>query len=988
MAKFCGKCGAKLDETTGLCPNCSQSKGTQQVAGDFSQRETEGLPSDKKPLSRKAQKQQRKEEKKAAQKEKKRAKKAAMSTGQKVRRFFAKLLLGLLLLAVLVVGVLSALVYFGVLDIPVVEKTWQSVERIFEKIPSPANQGQQDSDNCYRPNPENIIYEDEEETFGYVNNMVLVFVPKETSKEEVEQLAKEINGTIVGQIPELHQYQIQVEPREREELEKLCDQLMKNKSIEYALLDGVTAIDTSSVQQNDPWKDPDKKITEVNWNEADPTGTNWWLKATKVVSAWKHQNEFSNINVGVVDAGFDITHEDLNINILPGMENHPDDHGTRVAGIVGATANNGLGIRGVLDHVDLYGVCWKDGSGQATTESEIMKEIVTCLANGCKVVNCSFNTAFQKGIGTETVKENAEYSSYTAAIYLMYMLENYGKNFIIVESAGNGDWNGIGVDASKYGGYFASITQETYQKAVEKYKEVGKTFDQEIDEADIVNAFMVVGGVDKERTDSKWQLTSFSNYGKAITVCAPAKDVLSTIVMRGKDENYGYDDGTSFAAPIVSGITAMAWSADPTLSAGEIRKIIVETAKTPVLSRNNSDKGSYYMIDANAAVEAVLAQKEQHKQEKMEQTEEKPSQTPAPQEERDIVLLLDESGSMDGDPIDETKKAAKKFIQTILGEGANIGIVSYNEEAEQKAAFSQNQSVLTQAVSELDAWGGTNMEAGLVKADRMLQNSKAKKKIIVLMSDGEPNEGKEGDELIAYADSLKDNGTTIYTLGFFEALEGDKASAQALMEQIASEGCHYEVANADDLVFFFRDVADQINGQKYIYVRIACPVEVNVSYEGETLNSAEGEQTLRTNFGTLTFEENEDGTDTTKILRLKEGCDYDLKIVGTGRGFMDYTIGFMDDNGDYTDLRRFEHVKITKKTTIDTEATVSETSMLKIDEDGDGRYDLKLQAGVNGYGEEVKMPLLFYVALAAGCGAVVIALILMIRIKLRKKSRR
>ena len=40
MAKFCGKCGAKLDETTGLCPNCSQSKGTQQVAGDFSQRET------------------------------------------------------------------------------------------------------------------------------------------------------------------------------------------------------------------------------------------------------------------------------------------------------------------------------------------------------------------------------------------------------------------------------------------------------------------------------------------------------------------------------------------------------------------------------------------------------------------------------------------------------------------------------------------------------------------------------------------------------------------------------------------------------------------------------------------------------------------------------------------------------------------------------------------------------------------------------------
>ena len=76
--------------------------------------------------------------------------------------------------------------------------------------------------------------------------------------------------------------------------------------------------------------------------------------------------------------------------------------------------------------------------------------------------------------------------------------------------------------------------------------------------------------------------------------------------------------------------------------------------------------------------------------------------------------------------MDETKKAAKKFIQTILGEGANIGIVSYSEEAEQKTVFSKNKNILTQAISELDARGGTNMEAGLVKANRsalLLQSS-------------------------------------------------------------------------------------------------------------------------------------------------------------------------------------------------------------------------------------------------------------------------
>ena len=60
------------------------------------------------------------------------------------------------------------------------------------------------------------------------------------------------------------------------------------------------------------------------------------------------------------------------------------------------------------------------------------------------------------------------------------------------------------------------------------------------------------------------------------------------------------------------------------------------------------------------------------------------------------------------------------------------------------------------------------------------------------MSDGEPNEGKVGEELIAYADQIKQSDITIYTLGFFESL-GDKSAAQALMEQIASDGCHYEL---------------------------------------------------------------------------------------------------------------------------------------------------------------------------------------------------
>lgn len=360
-------------------------------------------------------------------------------------------------------------------------------------------------------------------------------------------------------------------------------------------------------------------------------------------------------------------------------------------------------------------------------------------------------------------------------------------------------------------------------------------------------------------------------------------------------------------------------------------------------------------------------------------------------DERDIVLVLDISGSMSGTPMEETKKAATKFIDTVLEEDASIGIVTYEDSSEQLSDFSVDKNHLTEIVADISDGGGTNIESGLAEAKSMLDSSNAKKKIIVLMSDGEPNRGKEGEELIAYANGIKSNDILIYTLGFFENMGGNKSSAQYLMEHLASDGCHYEVASADDLVFFFEDMADQINGQKYIYIRIACPVDVTVSYNGETLCSAEDNLNVRTDFGTLSFEDSENVTDANeddriKVLRLKEGTEYDVQIIGTGRGIMDYTVGFMDENGDYSDFRRFENVKITKETVIDTVAAVSNQSVLNIDEDGDGKYDLKLRAEKNGYGEEVKTSVWIYVGICGGAALLIIFALIIVKIRRGKKK--
>lgn len=365
--------------------------------------------------------------------------------------------------------------------------------------------------------------------------------------------------------------------------------------------------------------------------------------------------------------------------------------------------------------------------------------------------------------------------------------------------------------------------------------------------------------------------------------------------------------------------------------------------------------------------------------------------------ERDIVLVLDTSGSMDGTPLDETKKASTNFVDTILEEDASIGVVNYDNEANMASDFSNSRNSLDSIIKDLGTGGGTDIESGLRAADQMLNQSSAEKKIIVLMSDGEPNDGLVGDELIAYADELKDKGIYIYTLGFFESL-GDKTNAQTLMEKIASEGCHYEVSDADSLVFFFGDIADQINGQKYIYVRIACPVDVSVEYNGETLDSSETGLSTRTSFGTLTFEDEESDTDSdeysqqlgstendkVKILRLKEGENYDIKIEGIGRGRMNYSIGFMDEEGEYSDFRKFNNIRITRSTQIDTVAEVSDKTVLNVDEDGDGKYDTVYQASANGYGKIVDYSYIFYILVGLVSFLVLLIIILIISNKIKK----
>lgn len=339
------------------------------------------------------------------------------------------------------------------------------------------------------------------------------------------------------------------------------------------------------------------------------------------------------------------------------------------------------------------------------------------------------------------------------------------------------------------------------------------------------------------------------------------------------------------------------------------------------------------------------------------------------QRAHDIALVLDVSSSMSGEPLDQMKAAAQEFADATAGESTREGLIAYNDSAEVLMDLTSDAVALADTAYELSSSGRTNIEDGLVKASQMLSSGASARRIIVLMSDGAPNEGKTGVELIAYASSLKESGIKIYTVGFNEGAEGYE-----LLYAIASDGCHYEIDSADDLSDFFTDIASEIGGTHFVYARVECPVDVEVSFEGETLSSAEGSRNQRTSFGTLTFEDELDDEGNLveengiKVLRLKEGPAYNIEMSGTGDGEMDYSIGFADDLGDYTDFRRFEDIAVTPSMRASTTAEVAESTRLTVDEDGDGVIDRAYEAAGNQDARPVDNHLTVYLTL--GCCAV------------------
>jgi len=138
-----------------------------------------------------------------------------------------------------------------------------------------------------------------------------------------------------------------------------------------------------------------------------------------IEKAWDHITDCSSVVVAVVDTGVNYTQEDLAANMWNGgssfpnhgfdfvnNDNDPMDlngHGTHVAGIIGASGNNSLGVTGVCWKASIMAVRVLDTTGSGTT-AQVIQGINFAVSHGAKVINMSlgggggFDSAFSDAI--------------------------------------------------------------------------------------------------------------------------------------------------------------------------------------------------------------------------------------------------------------------------------------------------------------------------------------------------------------------------------------------------------------------------------------------------------------------------------------------------------------------------------------------------------------------------------------------------------------
>ena len=256
----------------------------------------------------------------------------------------------------------------------------------------------------------------------------------------------------------------------------------------------------------------------------------WGLAKIGAESAWTRTTG-AGIRIGIVDTGIDLEHEDLagkvveSINCVGsggdqakcnGSAQDDQGHGTHVGGIAAASKDNGKGVAGVAPDAQLVVAKVMNSQG-AGAGSDVTAGIKWVVDHGAKVVNLSLGDPAQPItalISENELKEGVEYA--------------WSHGAIAVMAAGNSG-TGLGIEGANFGDMNAIV--------------VGATGPD-----DTPASYSTSTG------EAKWAVAA---PGGAADQSKKANDIFSTFWIKGQKNSYGYQAGTSMAAPHVAGAVAL-----------------------------------------------------------------------------------------------------------------------------------------------------------------------------------------------------------------------------------------------------------------------------------------------------------------------------------------------------------------------------------------------------------------------------------------------